>query len=242
MSLADQLAGKKVLVTGVTGFVGEALLHRILGDLPGTTVVAIIRPKGSLSGTARMAQMLKKDIFQPFYGEGTPYADADELTAERVEVVEGDLADVPALPKDLIRYVAREAALYRGLEDIEFAPKSQRHWDADKGEHGRHHGHAQPGVLPSQASIILQQEAATLFLLHGHDHTPRGKTGETVPDQIEQGRCRGIRYNLAIAVRDKSHQQITDVGYAGSGCRQSSSQPPAPREPAESQPPGLGKQ
>jgi alcohol-forming fatty acyl-CoA reductase len=87
VSLADQLAGKKVLVTGVTGFVGEALLHRILGDLPGTTVVAIIRPKGSLSGTARMAQMLKKDIFQPFYGEGTPYADADELTAEAIRVV-----------------------------------------------------------------------------------------------------------------------------------------------------------
>lgn len=101
MSLADQLAGKKVLVTGVTGFVGEALLHRILGDLPGTTVVAIIRPKGSLTGTARMAQMLKKDIFKPFYGEGTPYADPDELTGARVEVVEGDLSDVPALPKDL---------------------------------------------------------------------------------------------------------------------------------------------
>ena len=77
MSLADKLAGKKVLVTGVTGFVGEALLHRIIGDLPDTTVVAIIRPKGSLKGTDRMAQMLKKDIFKPFYGEGTPYADAD---------------------------------------------------------------------------------------------------------------------------------------------------------------------
>ncbi|WP_246486245.1 SDR family oxidoreductase [Kribbella qitaiheensis] len=101
MSLADKLAGKKVLVTGVTGFVGEALLHRMIGELPDTTVVAIIRPKGSLKGTDRMAQMLKKDIFKPFYGEGTPYADATELTAARVEVVEGDLSDVPALPQDL---------------------------------------------------------------------------------------------------------------------------------------------
>ena len=101
MSLADKLKDKKVLVTGVTGFVGEALLHRIIGDLPGTTVVAIIRPKGSLKGTARMAQLLKKDIFKPFYGEGTDYADAEALTAARIQVVEGDLSDVPELPNDL---------------------------------------------------------------------------------------------------------------------------------------------
>nr|WP_202885545.1 HAD-IB family hydrolase [Kribbella sandramycini] len=99
--MADKLKDKKVLVTGVTGFVGEALLHRMIGDLPGTTVVAIIRPKGSLTGTARMAQLLKKDIFKPFYGEGTPYADAEALTADRIQVVEGDLSDVPALPNDL---------------------------------------------------------------------------------------------------------------------------------------------
>ncbi len=101
MSLADKLAGKKVLVTGVTGFVGEALLHRILGDLPGTTVVAIIRPKGSLSGTDRMTQLLTKDIFKPFHGEGTAHEDAAALAAARIEVIEGDLSDVPELPKDL---------------------------------------------------------------------------------------------------------------------------------------------
>lgn len=97
MSLAEQLAGKKVLVTGVTGFVGEALLHRILGDLPDTTVAAIVRPKGSLTGSARMAQLLNKDIFKPFHGEGG----AQALVDERVQVIEGDLADVPELPRDL---------------------------------------------------------------------------------------------------------------------------------------------
>ena len=97
MSLAEQLKGKKVLVTGVTGFVGEALLHRIIGELPGTTVVAVVRPKGSLSGADRMAQLLNKDIFKPFHGEGG----AAELVANRIQVIEGDLADVPELPKDL---------------------------------------------------------------------------------------------------------------------------------------------
>ncbi|MFC6156716.1 HAD-IB family hydrolase [Kribbella jiaozuonensis] len=101
MSLADKLKDKKVLVTGVTGFVGEALLHRIIGDLPGTTVAAIIRPKGSLTGADRMAQLLRKDIFKPFYGEGTEYADAEALSAARIHVIDGDLSDVPELPKDL---------------------------------------------------------------------------------------------------------------------------------------------
>lgn len=90
MSLADELTGKKVLITGVTGFVGEALLHRILGDLPGTTVAAIIRPKGSQSGADRMEQLLKKDIFKDF-----------EDAAARVKVIEGDMSDVPELPRDL---------------------------------------------------------------------------------------------------------------------------------------------
>jgi nucleoside-diphosphate-sugar epimerase len=101
VSLADKLKDKLVLITGVTGFVGEALLHRIIGDLPGTRVVAIIRPKGSLTGTDRMAQLLKKDIFKPFYGEGTEYADAEALTSARIQVIDGDLSDVPELPKDL---------------------------------------------------------------------------------------------------------------------------------------------
>jgi alcohol-forming fatty acyl-CoA reductase len=96
-SLAQELAGKKVLVTGVTGFVGEALLHRIIGDLPDTTVAAVVRPKGSLSGADRMTQLLNKDIFKPFHGDGA----AAELVASRIQVVEGDLADVPELPKDL---------------------------------------------------------------------------------------------------------------------------------------------
>src|SRR3954462_3116720 len=37
--IAERLAGKRLLLTGVTGFVGEALLERILHDLPDTSVV-----------------------------------------------------------------------------------------------------------------------------------------------------------------------------------------------------------
>ncbi|MEU4193732.1 HAD-IB family hydrolase [Kribbella sp. NPDC026611] len=101
MRLAEKLKDKKVLVTGVTGFIGEALLHRIIGELPGTTVAVIIRPKGSMTGSDRLAQVLRKGIFQGFYGENTPYADAAALAAARIQVIDGDLSDVPELPKDL---------------------------------------------------------------------------------------------------------------------------------------------
>ncbi|WP_432572958.1 SDR family oxidoreductase [Kineococcus sp. SYSU DK005] len=94
MRLAEQLDGKRLLLTGVTGFIGEALLQRVLVDLPGTTVVALVRPKPGQSGEDRMRSLLRKAIF-------TAAGDPDDLLKTRVEVLEGDLADVPELPGGL---------------------------------------------------------------------------------------------------------------------------------------------
>ena len=97
-SVAERLDGQHVLVTGVTGFVGEALLHLMLTEVPGVRTSVLVRPKGSVTGADRVAKLLEKPIF----------ADAVEtaggiaaLMAARVAVVEGDLADVPVLPGDL---------------------------------------------------------------------------------------------------------------------------------------------
>ncbi|GAA4981114.1 SDR family oxidoreductase [Kineococcus glutinatus] len=91
--LADELDGKRLFLTGVTGFVGEALLQRLLVDLPGTRVVALVRPKPGQSGEDRIRKLLRKPIFAG--------VDADEVLAGRLEVFEADLDDVPALPGDL---------------------------------------------------------------------------------------------------------------------------------------------
>lgn len=45
--LRDLLAGKKIVMTGVTGFIGEQLLWKILTELPDTTPVVLVRRKGS---------------------------------------------------------------------------------------------------------------------------------------------------------------------------------------------------
>ena len=61
--LRDLLAGKKILMTGVTGFIGEQLLWKILTDLPDTTPAVLVRRKGSAGARDRMISVVKKDIF-----------------------------------------------------------------------------------------------------------------------------------------------------------------------------------
>ena len=48
-NVAGALAGKHVLLTGVTGFVGEALLQLLLTEVPDVRLTLLIRPKGSTS-------------------------------------------------------------------------------------------------------------------------------------------------------------------------------------------------
>ncbi|WP_205475114.1 HAD-IB family phosphatase [Nocardioides sp. SYSU D00038] len=96
--IAARLSGQHVLLTGVTGFVGEALLHLLLTEVPDVRVTVLVRPKGSTTAAARTAKLLEKPIFADVVaGAGG----VEELMAARVGVLEGDLADTPALPTDL---------------------------------------------------------------------------------------------------------------------------------------------
>ena len=97
-SIAARLDGQRVLLTGATGFVGEALLHLVLTEVPGCQVTLLVRGKGSTSAEARVRALLGKPIF-----EAAVSADGgiDQLMARRVRVVAGDLANVPTLPDDL---------------------------------------------------------------------------------------------------------------------------------------------
>ncbi len=97
MRLKDRLDGRRILLTGVTGFVGEALLQRILTDLPGVVPVLLVRPKAGQPATDRVAGLLRK----PTFADAVRRAGGADALLARVEVVEGDLADVPQLPADL---------------------------------------------------------------------------------------------------------------------------------------------
>ncbi|HYP44550.1 MAG TPA: HAD-IB family hydrolase [Propionibacteriaceae bacterium] len=96
--LRDLLAGKKIVMTGVTGFIGEQLLWKILTELPETTPAVLVRRKGSAMARDRMVGVLKKKIFADLArAAGGP----EGLLDARVQVIEGDLPGVPDLPSDL---------------------------------------------------------------------------------------------------------------------------------------------
>lgn len=95
--LKDLLAGQKIVMTGVTGFIGEQLLWKILTECPDTTVGVLVRPKGKDSAYARVVRLVKKDIFKALRDAA---GGADALLEQRVQVIEGDLPNVPDLPAD----------------------------------------------------------------------------------------------------------------------------------------------
>jgi alcohol-forming fatty acyl-CoA reductase len=96
--IAELLAGKHVLLTGVTGFVGEALLQRLLTEVPDVRMSVLVRPKGAQSGSDRTAALLGKPIFADAVEAA---GGVEALMAARIGVVDGDLGDIPALPTDL---------------------------------------------------------------------------------------------------------------------------------------------
>ena len=96
--IAERLADSKVLLTGVTGFVGEALLHLLLSEVPDVKIAVLVRPEGPTSGEDRIRALLGKPIFA---AAADAAGGVEALVRERLEVVEGDLANIPPLPKDL---------------------------------------------------------------------------------------------------------------------------------------------
>ena len=112
VDIAGRLDGKHVLLTGVTGFVGEALLQLMLADVPGLRLTLLVRPKGPTSGESRISALLRKPIFASVVDAA---GGVEALMDARVTALEGDLADVPPLPADL-------DALVHCAGDVSFDP------------------------------------------------------------------------------------------------------------------------
>ncbi|GAB3704780.1 HAD-IB family hydrolase [Mariniluteicoccus flavus] len=96
--LKDILAGKFAVLTGVTGFIGEQILWKVLTELPDTTMGVLVRRKGDQSAYDRMVELVNKDIFRDLREAA---GGAEQLLERSVRVIEGDLPNVPDLPGDL---------------------------------------------------------------------------------------------------------------------------------------------
>jgi fatty acyl-CoA reductase len=93
--IAESLAGKRIAITGATGFVGTALVERLLRSVPDCELVLIVR-NGKRSPAARRVEreLLRNDAFDRLRAQcrADDAAESFEaLTARRITTIAGDV-------------------------------------------------------------------------------------------------------------------------------------------------------
>ena len=116
------LAGKEILVTGATGFLGQPLLEKILWSAPEVERIhVLIRPKRPFGGEVQTpAERLRRELFQSSVFDRLRYRygdDFERFLEEKLVAVGGDISQErlgvdPAVREDLLhrRSVAQEIA------------------------------------------------------------------------------------------------------------------------------------
>ena len=90
--IAESLAGRRIAITGSTGFLGTALVERLLRSVPDCNLVLIVRP-GRRGAQRRVDRdILRNDAFDRLrkdLGDET----FDQMAANRITAVAGDVSD-----------------------------------------------------------------------------------------------------------------------------------------------------
>ncbi|WP_270409229.1 HAD-IB family hydrolase [Brachybacterium paraconglomeratum] len=121
--------GRRILLTGVTGFLGQAVLRSLLETTEDVHVTAVVRPKGSVTGRKRLEQLLRKPVFASWAeqlekdgalgGAADGKARLKEIFDARVGVLEGDLTDMPPItePVDTVIHSASSVSFDPPIDD-----------------------------------------------------------------------------------------------------------------------------
>ena len=62
-SIVEKLAGKRMLLTGVTGFLAQVVFERLLADFPETHVTLLVRSQTGATSRERVEYLLRKPAF-----------------------------------------------------------------------------------------------------------------------------------------------------------------------------------
>jgi thioester reductase-like protein len=112
ISISAAFAGKRVLLTGATGFVGKVWLAMLLDRLPEVGRVYVLsRPKALLSARERFEKVLNQSpAFRPLHERlGASFG---ALVASKLEVVEGEISEpMMGLAPDVHARLLREVDL-----------------------------------------------------------------------------------------------------------------------------------
>src|SRR3990170_6792172 len=90
--IAEALERKRIAITGSTGFVGTALVERLLRSVPGCELVLLVRD-GKRTPAARRVQreLLKNDAFDRLRAACAVGGETfDDMTARRITTITGD--------------------------------------------------------------------------------------------------------------------------------------------------------
>ena len=95
--IAEALAGKRLFITGSTGFLGTALVERLLRAVPDTELTLLVRPGRRVSAAQRARrELFRNDAFdrlRAVHGSGAAANTAFEAEIDRrVRVVSGDVS------------------------------------------------------------------------------------------------------------------------------------------------------
>ena len=79
--IAEALAGKRLFVTGSTGFLGTALVERLLRAAPGCELTLLIRPGRRATAAQRARrELFRNDAFDVLRAEAGGQAGLDALS------------------------------------------------------------------------------------------------------------------------------------------------------------------